>query len=239
MSYRISEVAERTGFSPPTLRYYEEIGLVAPPERTESGYRRYDDEAIDLFRFIARSKRLGLSLEEIAGLVELWDAEECAPVQERLRDLLDARRRAAAEQIVELENFSRELARVADRLGLPASPGACNDACACLTEDDPSGQTTAMPMACTLDVSELPGRLAEWRHLAEHIVDRAETDQGIRVRFDHSASAADVADLAAKEQGCCSFFTFTMRIAADGTTLDITAPADARELVKTLFDQGP
>lgn len=103
--------------------------------------------------------------------------------------------------------------------------------------DDRSDRTT-VPIACTLDESELPGRLAEWRRLAEHVVDRTDTDQGMRVRFDRSVSAADVADLAAREQGCCSFLTFTMQIAADGTTLDVTAPADARELVRTLFDQG-
>jgi MerR family copper efflux transcriptional regulator len=90
-SYLISEVADRTGFSAPTLRYYEDIGLVAPVERTASGYRRYDERAIDRLRFIARSKRLGLSLEEITGLVELFDLDECAPVQERLRALLVAK----------------------------------------------------------------------------------------------------------------------------------------------------
>jgi len=103
--------------------------------------------------------------------------------------------------------------------------------------DDTSDRTT-VPIACTLDVSELPGRLTEWRHLADHVVDRADIDQGIRVRFDRSVSAADVADLAAREQGCCSFFTFTIHIAADGTTLDVTAPADARELVRALLDPG-
>src|SRR5437016_12497045 len=100
--------------------------------------------------------------------------------------------------------------------------------------DDAADRTT-VPIACTLDESELPDRLAEWRRLAGHVVDRADTDEGIRVRFDRSVSAADVADLAAREQGCCSFFTFTIHIAADGTTLDVTAPADARELVRTLF----
>ena len=105
--YRISEVAERTGFSAPTLRYYEEIGLVRRPERTTAGYRLYDDRAIDRLRFIARSKRLGLTLDEITGLVELWDAEECAPVQERLRDLLVAKQHAATAHIRELDGFVR------------------------------------------------------------------------------------------------------------------------------------
>ena len=59
--------------------------------------------------------------------------------------------------------------------------------------DDTSDRTT-VPIACTLDVSELPGRLTEWRDLADHVVDRADIDQGVRVRFDCSVTAADVAD---------------------------------------------
>jgi hypothetical protein len=50
--YRIAEVADRTGFSTPTLRYYEEIGLLPPAERTAAGYRLYDDRAIDRLRFV-------------------------------------------------------------------------------------------------------------------------------------------------------------------------------------------
>jgi hypothetical protein len=105
------------------------------------------------------------------------------------------------------------------------SPAAGN-ACDCVTD----------AIACTLQPDELPGRLAQWQHLAEHVVERVNTREGIRVRFDRDVSAAEVADLAAKEQGCCSFFAFTLRIAAEGTVLEISAPDRAQEFVGAFFD---
>lgn len=74
----ISEVAQRTGFSGPTLRYYEDIGLLPAPDRTPAGYRIYRDRDVARLDFIARAKRLGCSLDEIQGLVEAWDQDRCA-----------------------------------------------------------------------------------------------------------------------------------------------------------------
>ncbi len=72
---RISDVADRTGFSGPTLRYYEQIGLLPPPERTDAGYRIYTARDIDRLRFIARAKTLGCSLDEIGDLLTVWDED--------------------------------------------------------------------------------------------------------------------------------------------------------------------
>ena len=52
-TYRIKEIADRSGFTPPTLRYYEEIGLLPAPARTSSGYRTYDDTTLTRLAFIA------------------------------------------------------------------------------------------------------------------------------------------------------------------------------------------
>ena len=98
---------------------------------------------------------------------------------------------------------------------------------------------TTKPIACTLTSAELPGRLARWQRLAAHVVERTDTDDGIRVRFDRTVSAGEVAGLAAEEHACCAFFTFTIHIATDGTTLEVGAPADARALVGLLLDQDP
>jgi hypothetical protein len=98
--------------------------------------------------------------------------------------------------------------------------------------------TTTKPIACTLAEAELPGRLARWQRIAVHVVERTDTEDGIRVRFDQTVSAGEVAGLAAEEQACCAFFTFTIHIATDGTTLEVGAPADARALVGLLLDQG-
>jgi DNA-binding transcriptional MerR regulator len=112
----ISELAGRVGVSSSTVRYYERIGLVGAPGRSASGYRLYgvDDEARLLF--IVRGKRLGLSLEEIADLLAIWDGTNCGAAQERLSALLAAKRTAIREQIRELERFAVQLAEVQARL---------------------------------------------------------------------------------------------------------------------------
>ena len=63
----ISEAAERTGFSPSALRFYEQHGLVRPA-RTASGYRSYGDADLERLGFIGRAKGFGLSLDEITEL---------------------------------------------------------------------------------------------------------------------------------------------------------------------------
>lgn len=61
-TYQIKDVADRTGFSAATLRYYEQIGLLAPVGRTGAGYRCYNDETLDHLAFIGRAKNLGCTL---------------------------------------------------------------------------------------------------------------------------------------------------------------------------------
>lgn len=68
---KIGEVARLTGFPVKTLRYYEERGLVESAERSEAGYRFYGEEEVARLKFIKKAKLFGLTLGEIAELVEL------------------------------------------------------------------------------------------------------------------------------------------------------------------------
>ena len=61
----VVEVSRRAGVTRKALRVYEDLGLVRPVERTEAGYRLYDDEAIRRLHLIARAKSLGLTLAEV------------------------------------------------------------------------------------------------------------------------------------------------------------------------------
>lgn len=71
---RIEQVAARTGLTKRTLRYYEEFGLLAPPTRTEGGYRLYSEEDVAQLERIKRLRDLlGFSLKEIR---EISQAEE-------------------------------------------------------------------------------------------------------------------------------------------------------------------
>lgn len=102
---RIGELAERTGVSVQTVRYYERRGLLPEPERTTSGYRTYDAGDLQRLQFILRAKTLGFTLSEIADLLELRvdpqstanevrlrAREKIADVDARLRDLRQIRR---------------------------------------------------------------------------------------------------------------------------------------------------
>jgi len=68
---RIGQLARQSGFTTKTLRYYEEIGLLAPAGRRENGYRAYTDEAISRLRFVRRAKDLGLPLDDIRTILEI------------------------------------------------------------------------------------------------------------------------------------------------------------------------
>jgi DNA-binding transcriptional MerR regulator len=130
--YQIKDVAERTGFSAPTLRYYEHIGLLPQATRAPSGYRVYDDATIERLAFIGRAKQLGCSLDEIADLNTAWDGGHCGPVQDQLRSLVTDKISLARHQIAELLTLTTELERAASALGGHRPDGPCDDGCGCL-----------------------------------------------------------------------------------------------------------
>jgi len=72
---QIGELARRTGLSAPTIRYYEQLGLLRPVDRQDGGYRFYDETALFRLEKTAKLKGLGLSLEEIASVIELYCSE--------------------------------------------------------------------------------------------------------------------------------------------------------------------
>lgn len=67
----IGELGHRVGVPPQTIRYYERLGLLEPPERTESDYRIYSETSEERLRFIQKAKRFGLSLDEIKQLIDI------------------------------------------------------------------------------------------------------------------------------------------------------------------------
>ena len=85
---RIQEVAEETGLTPRTIRYYEEVGLLAPAARSEGAYRLYDGEDLERLRFIRGLRDdAGFSLAEIGQLLE--DEEARARNRDRYRSSHD------------------------------------------------------------------------------------------------------------------------------------------------------
>lgn len=72
----ISQAARFTAISAKMLRYYEDIALIPKPMRSNAGYRKYTKQDLERLKFIAQSKQLGFSLEEIRVLLQLWQNEQ-------------------------------------------------------------------------------------------------------------------------------------------------------------------
>jgi len=226
-SLRISELADAVGIAPSTVRYYERIGLVPEPARTESGYRVYTLDAEARLRFIVRAKRLGLSLEQVGELLGVWDGESCAATQEHLLHLLDEKQSQITADIAELQSVSAQLRDVQQQLATTAPPAACTpelDCCAPAIGDASAGGTDGDPIACTLDATGLAARLAEFAALFRGaLVGRDTTAEGIRFRFANAAGREEtIRDLARREQTCCSFFRFDIAVHGEEVWWDAT-----------------
>jgi DNA-binding transcriptional MerR regulator len=248
-TYTIGEVAERSGFTASALRYYEDIGLVAPATRTDAGYRLYDDGSLARLAFIARAKQLGCTLEEITDLATLWDGATCGPVQRRFHELVTGKIGEAQHRLAELTTFTAQLQEAATQLAGPASDGPCDDGCACLAPpaggqvDDtaiPVELTAAPPIACTLEAAQLPGRLEAWEAVLAQVSSRERTADGrLRLAFATGLDAAELAGLAAAEQACCSFFSFAVTLDSRGVALEVGAPEAAADVVAAVFGVAP
>jgi MerR family transcriptional regulator, copper efflux regulator len=216
---RISELASRSGVPVTTLRFYDRAGLL-PADRTPAGYRVYDEAAAERLDFIAAVKRLGIPLEEIAGLVRVRASGTCAQLRSELMLRLAARIGQAEQQAADLAVFITALRGAAARLeSLPDSDGPCRPDCGCTSEG------AAPDLACTLDAAELPQRVAQWRALlagAGHEV----IPGGLRFTLPASL-AGPAAGLAAAEQACCAFFDFRLHLAGAEVHLEIRGPAEA------------
>ncbi len=112
----VSKLADRAGTSADTVRYYERIGLLPEPDRTASGYRMYDDDAVERVRFIKYSQRFGLRLEEIGELLEIREKGLCPCGH--TRTLLERRLTQLDDDMAAMASLRRDIAGMLE--GLPA-----------------------------------------------------------------------------------------------------------------------
>jgi len=116
---RIGTLARQTGCSVPTIRYYEEIGLIPPARRSPSGQRVYDAAAAGALGFIRRCRDFGFTLEQVGELAALRRSpdRECSEVRDIARQHLAGVR----ARMVELMALERMLGRFI---------GSCDATCA-------------------------------------------------------------------------------------------------------------
>jgi len=103
----IGEAARATGVSAKMIRYYESIGLIGAPLRTDSNYRVYGEEEVHVLRFIKRARTLGFSVEETATLLGLW--QDKARASAEVKDIATAHITALETKISELQGMVRTL----------------------------------------------------------------------------------------------------------------------------------
>ena len=104
---RIGELAKATGTKVVTIRYYEQIGLLPVPSRTERNYRTYNHAHLRRLRFTRRCRGLGFMLDQVRDLLRLSSQQnqECVEVD-----------RITAQHLIEIEQKIADLTRLADEL---------------------------------------------------------------------------------------------------------------------------
>ena len=73
---KIGQLAKLSGTTTKTIRYYELLGLLHEPERTDSGYRLYEEKNVERLTFIRKAKSLGFSLTDIGETLTLYDSQQ-------------------------------------------------------------------------------------------------------------------------------------------------------------------
>lgn len=110
----VAGLARRAGVTSDSIRYYERVGLLPKPPRSESGYRRYGEDAVDRLRFIQGAQRLGLRLREISDLLEIRDTGQCPCGDAAV--LLRDRMAELNQEMKRLEALRAELSAMVDQL---------------------------------------------------------------------------------------------------------------------------
>lgn len=113
MHFQIGALSAETGVNIETIRYYERIGIMPPPPRTQGGQRVYGDDHLKRLTFIRRSRELGFSLDEIRALLGLagGHAFTCAEV----RDMAHAHVAGIRQKVRDLKRLELVLTDLAAR----------------------------------------------------------------------------------------------------------------------------
>jgi MerR family transcriptional regulator, copper efflux regulator len=135
----VGQLAHATGVPAKTIRYYEQVGVLPMPRRSEAGYRHYSRHDVHRLLFIRRARALGLSLANLKALTAELDNGTCAGMRPRLNALVTEQLRTVQQQIAEFHILERQLVQVLQRLQTPV-PTSHTDGCRCLGSDTPEAR---------------------------------------------------------------------------------------------------
>jgi MerR family mercuric resistance operon transcriptional regulator len=109
----IGGLSQQTGCHIETIRYYEKIGLLPKPNRSEGGHRLYGADQIKRLAFIRRCRELGFALEDIRGLLALVDGRRYTCQQ--VKAVTERHLESIREKVVDLRILDKTLAGIAAR----------------------------------------------------------------------------------------------------------------------------
>lgn len=139
---KTGELAKLTGKTERTIRYYEELGLLTPVERSRGGFRLFEPEQAARVSEIARLQDAGFSLDRIAQIVRAWkQGPKGADAARELRDILEYGIAEAAKRIAEMVELKKEIEESLKFLGTCST---CDDEpslgrCGCCTKGEHNG----------------------------------------------------------------------------------------------------
>ena len=108
----IGRLAERAGVPRKTIRYYEEVGVLPAPNRSDSGYRLYSGIDVRRVELVRRARALDMGLAEVRQLVEWATTGSCNDFQDRFREVLDQKLADVDQRIADLEHLKGDLQRM-------------------------------------------------------------------------------------------------------------------------------
>lgn len=109
----IGKLSKRTGCNIETIRYYERIGVLLKPQRSEGGTRLYSEEQIKRLVFVCRSRELGFSLEEIRTLLKLVDGKKTTC--QEIKTVTEQHLQDIERKIADLEKLQKTLENISSQ----------------------------------------------------------------------------------------------------------------------------
>ena len=136
--FTIGALAKAAGVSTPTIRYYEQIGLLPPAPRTTGGQRSYDNADLSRLTFIKQCRDFGFGIDQVRVLLKLFISpdRDCAEA----RDVAQLHLNDVRQKLVELRNLEQQLEDLVTRCNITCAGGPGQE---CLIFKDMATQANA------------------------------------------------------------------------------------------------
>jgi len=117
----IGDLGKAVGLPSKTIRFYEEIGLIEKPVRSENGYRSYNTTVVDELRLIKHARDIGLPIPQIKSLMVGCVGADCAHTKAHVQTEISNYIEVLENKIAELTNLKQQLSQLSKNVNQPQS----------------------------------------------------------------------------------------------------------------------